>query len=157
MNRYAVLGQPIQQSLSPVIHGAFAQQLGIAITYERIEVAPEALAERLVELHAHGYLGLNVTAPHKLGALAAAVTRTPRAELAGAANTLTRNETGWQADNTDGEGLVRDLRDNLGWTLAGKRVLLLGSGGAARGVIQPLLEAGPAELIVSGRTPWNVE
>jgi shikimate dehydrogenase len=157
MNRYAVLGQPIAHSLSPQIHQAFAAQAGERLSYERIEVAPEALAERLAALHAQHYLGLNVTQPHKPAVLAAAVQSTERAQRAGAANTLTRLAEGWRADTTDGEGLVRDLRDNLGWTLSGKAVLLLGSGGAARSVIEALLGEKPAALVVSGRTPWNVE
>jgi shikimate dehydrogenase len=157
MNRYAVLGQPIAQSRSPQIHQWFAEQSGVSLTYEAIDVAPDALAERLGALHAQGYAGLNVTSPHKLAALAAAVERTPRAELAGAANTLTRLDAGWRADTTDGEGLVRDLRDNLRWPLTGRRVLLLGAGGAARSVLKALLDEKPAELVISSRTPWNVE
>lgn len=157
MDRYAVLGQPIAHSLSPQIHAWFAEQSGAALSYEKIEVAPEGLAERLAALHAQGYAGLNVTLPHKLAALSAATESTPRAQIAGAANTLTRIETGWRADNTDGEGLVRDLRDNLKWPIAGKRVLLLGAGGAARGVLKPLLDEKPGELVLSSRTPWTVE
>jgi shikimate dehydrogenase len=156
MDRFAVLGQPIAQSRSPQIHAAFAQQLGIRIAYEKLEVAPEALADTLARLHRDGHRGLNVTAPHKLGALAAAIEKTPRAELAGAANTLTRLDTGWRADTTDGDGLVRDLHSH-GFAPAGRRVLLLGSGGAARGVLAPLLDERPAVLVVSGRTPWTVE
>lgn len=157
MDRYAVLGQPIAHSLSPRIHGWFAQALGESISYEKIEVAPEALAERLAALHAQGYAGLNVTQPHKPAVLAAAGERTPRAELAGAANTLTRLDVGWRADTTDGEGLARDLRHALGWTLTGKSVLLLGAGGAARSVLKALLDENPAELVISSRTPWQVE
>jgi shikimate dehydrogenase len=157
MDRFAVLGQPIAQSQSPQIHGWFAEQLGLQLSYEKIEVAPAALAETLARLHAEGYRGLNVTAPHKTGALAAAVAKTPRAELAGAANTLTRDDNGWRADTTDGEALVRDLRDNHWLAIASKRVVLLGSGGAVRSVIQPLLDERPALLVVSGRTPWKVE
>jgi shikimate dehydrogenase len=157
MSRYAVLGQPIAQSRSPQIHQWFAEQAGATLTYEAIDVAPDALLERLAALHAQGYAGLNVTSPHKLAALAAAVERSPRAELAGAANTLTRLDSGWRADTTDGEGLVRDLRDNLRWPLTGRRVLLLGAGGAARSVLKALLDDKPAELVISSRTPWNVE
>jgi shikimate dehydrogenase len=157
MDRYAVLGQPIAHSLSPQIHGWFAEQSHAQLSYEKVDVAPEALAERLAALHAQGYAGLNVTLPHKLAALAAATEKTPRAEIAGAANTLTRIGAGWRADNTDGEGLVRDLRDNLKWPIAGRRVLLLGAGGAARGVLKPVLDEKPAELVISSRTPWTVE
>jgi shikimate dehydrogenase len=157
VDRFAVLGQPIAQSHSPQIHGWFAEQFGIQLSYEKLEVAPAELAETLAYLHRENYRGLNVTAPHKLAALAAAVAKTPRAELAGAANTLTREDAGWRADNTDGDALVRDLRDNHWLALAGKRVLLLGAGGAARGVLKPLLDERPASLVISSRTPWTVE
>lgn len=155
--RFAVLGQPVAQSQSPQIHHWFAEQLGATLVYERIDVAPDGFAERIAALHAQGYHGLNVTSPHKLAALAGADQRTPRAERAGAANTLTRLDAGWRADTTDGEGLVRDLRDNLGYPLSGRKILLLGSGGAARSVLAPMLEERPAELVLSGRTPWVVE
>lgn len=157
VSRFALLGQPVAHSPSPQVHQSFAAQFGIALAYEKIEVAPEDFAATLARLHAEGYRGLNVTLPHKLAALAAAAERTPRAELAGAANTLVRTDAGWRADNTDGEGLVRDLRDNLGLALAGRRVLLLGAGGAARGALEPLLGEKPAVLVVSSRTPWTVE
>ncbi|MGH8481303.1 MAG: shikimate dehydrogenase, partial [Nevskiaceae bacterium] len=143
--------------LSPQIHQGFARQFKLELSYERLEVAPEALGATLGRLHAEGYRGLNITLPHKLAALAAAAEKAPRAELAGAANTLVRLEHGWRADNTDGEGLVRDLRDNHWLALSGKRVLLLGAGGAARGALKPLLDERPAELVISSRTPWTVE
>lgn len=155
--RYAVLGQPIAQSKSPQIHAWFASQLGKSISYERIEVAPAALAETLARLHREDYRGLNVTAPHKLDALAACAEKSELAQLAGAANTLTHIAAGWRADTTDGDGLVRDLRDNLRLPVAGQRVLLLGAGGAARSVLKALLDEKPAELVISSRTPWNVE
>jgi shikimate dehydrogenase len=157
IERFAVLGQPIAQSLSPQIHAGFAAQFGIRLDYERIEVAPGALAETLARLHLEGLRGVNVTAPHKLEALATAAEKTPRAELAGAANTLTHLPRGWRADTTDGDGLIRDLRGNHWLALAGKKVLLLGSGGVVRSVLKPLLEEHPALLVVSGRTPWTVE
>jgi len=157
MDRFAVLGQPVAHSLSPQIHESFAQQFGLALSYEKLEVAPDQLAATLARLHADGYRGLNVTLPHKLAALAAAAEPTPRAQLAGAANALVRMDAGWRADNTDGEGLVRDLRGNHWLSLAGKRVLLLGAGGAARGVLKPLLDEHPAQLVISSRTPWTVE
>jgi shikimate dehydrogenase len=157
MDRFAVLGQPVAHSLSPQIHEGFAAQFGLALGYDKLEVAPEPFAATLERLHADGYRGLNVTLPHKLAALAGAAEKAPRAELAGAANTLVRLAGGWRADNTDGEGLVRDLRGNHQLALAGKRVLLLGAGGAARGVLKPLLDERPAELVISSRTPWTVE
>ncbi len=157
MDRFAVLGQPVAHSLSPQIHEGFAQQFGLALSYEKLEVAPEQLAGTLARLHAEGYRGLNITLPHKLAALAAAAEQTPRAQLAGAANALVRTGAGWRADNTDGEGLIRDLRGNHWLSLEGKRVLLLGAGGAARGVLKPLLDEHPAQLVISSRTPWVVE
>lgn len=155
--RFALLGQPVAHSPSPQIHQGFAQQLGIELSYEKFDVAPADVAATLARLHAEGYRGLNVTLPHKLAALAAAVEQAPRAALAGAANTMVRLDTGWRADNTDGEGLLCDLKRNLRLQLGGKRILLLGAGGAARGAIGPLLDEKPAVLVVSGRTPWIVE
>lgn len=157
MSRFAVIGQPIAHSASPRIHAAFGEQLGIALDYERIEVDPETLGERLGELHAEGYAGLNVTLPHKQAVSEQCAQRTERARLAEAVNTLSRIEGGWAGDNTDGEGLLRDLQDNLGVAPAGKRVLVLGAGGAARGILPPLLESGPAELVLSNRSPWKPE
>ena len=157
LDRYAVLGQPVAHSRSPQIHQWFAESTGVALSYERIEVAPEEFAATLARLLVEGYRGLNVTLPHKLAALDAATEKTPRSALAGAANTLVAIAGGWRADNTDGEGLVRDLRGNHGLAIAGKKVLLLGAGGAARGVLKPLLDEKPAELVISSRTPWRVE
>lgn len=157
MDRYAVLGQPVAHSLSPLIHQGFAAQFGLTLAYEKIEVAPEAFGATIGRLHSEGYRGLNITLPHKLAALAACNEKTQRAALAGAANALVRLPLGWRADNTDGEGLVRDLRDNHWLSLAGKKVLLLGAGGAARGALKPLLDERPAQLVVSSRTPWKVE
>lgn len=157
MSRFAVIGQPVAHSASPRIHAAFGEQLGIALDYERIEVAPEGLAEQLSELHAQGYAGLNVTLPHKQAVSEQCAQRTERAQMAEAVNTLSRIDGGWAGDNTDGEGLLRDLQDNLGVTLAGKRVLVLGAGGAARGILPPLLGVDPAELVLSNRSPWKPE
>lgn len=157
MSRFAVIGQPIAHSASPRIHAAFGEQLGIALDYERIEVGPETLGERLGGLHADGYAGLNVTLPHKQTVSEQCARLSERARLAEAVNTLSHIEGGWAGDNTDGEGLLRDLQDNLGVTLAGKRVLVLGAGGAARGILPPLLEASPIELVLSNRSPWKPE
>lgn len=156
MDRYCVIGQPISHSKSPQIHSMFAQQLGADLSYGAIEVAPADLAATLQRLHGEGYLGLNVTLPHKTAVRALCESVSERAELAGAVNTLIRTPTGWQGDNTDGEGLMHDLR-NLGIEVAGKRVLVLGAGGAARGILKPLLDAKPAELTLSNRNPWKPE
>ena len=151
--RYAVFGQPIAHSLSPRIHLRFAQACGIALAYEAIEIAPEDFSERLAALHRDGLRGANVTLPLK--ELAARLCRalSPAARLSGAVNTLVRREDGWFGDNTDGLGLCRDLSHNLGTPLHGRRVLLLGAGGAARGVVPALFDEGVAELVVANRSP----
>jgi shikimate dehydrogenase len=157
MDRYAVIGQPIAHSKSPFIHAQYARQTAQELSYDAIEVAPGALVETLKRLHAEGYHGLNVTLPHKFEVAKLCESVTERAQLAAAVNTLIRTETGWRGDNTDGEGLVRDLTQNLHLLIAGKRVLVLGSGGAARGILKPLLDQKPAELTLSGRNPWKPE
>lgn len=157
MDRYAVIGQPVAHSKSPFIHAAFARQTGQKLSYEAIEIAPAALADTLRQLHAEPLLGLNATLPHKLAVAVLCESVSERAKLAGAVNTLVRTDSGWTGDNTDGAGFVHDLTVNLGVSLAGKRVLLLGAGGAARGLIAPILAERPAELAVSNRNPWKPE
>lgn len=156
MDRYAVIGQPIAHSKSPVIHALFARQTGQSLTYEAIEIAPAALAERVMQLHAEGLRGCNVTLPHKQAVAALCESVSERAQLAGAVNTLVRTDTGWSGDNTDGEGFLRDL-SRLGIRVAGRRVLVLGAGGAARGILGPLLSERPSQLVVSNRNPWKPE
>lgn len=155
-DRYAVIGQPISHSRSPVIHAQFAQQTAQDLVYEAIAIAPEALASELQRLHAEGVRGLNVTLPHKQAVAKICESVSERAQLAGAVNTLTRTDAGWIGDNTDGEGFVTDLA-RLGLGVAGRRVLVLGAGGAARGILAPLLTARPAQLVVSNRNPWKPE
>ncbi|MFC4728653.1 shikimate dehydrogenase [Coralloluteibacterium thermophilus] len=150
--RYAVVGRPIAHSLSPRIHAAFARETGIALTYTAIEAAPEEFEAVLAAFVAEGGRGLNVTLPHKERAFALCAEATPRARAAGAANTLTWTGGGWHGDNTDGAGLVRDLTERRRHDLRGRRCLLLGAGGAARGVAPLLLDAGVSELIVVNRT-----
>lgn len=157
MDRYAVIGQPISHSKSPFIHAQYARQTGQELSYDAIEVAPEALEETLKRLHAEGYRGLNVTLPHKIPVAKLCESVSERAQLAAAVNTLIRTDTGWRGDNTDGEGLVRDITHHLGLQIAGKRVLVLGAGGAGRGILKPLLDQKPAELTLSGRNPWKPE
>lgn len=157
MDRYAVIGFPVSHSKSPTIHARFAEQTQQALSYEAIEVAPEALAGTLAQLHAQGFQGLNVTLPHKLAVMKACEQVSARAQLAGAVNTLIRTDGGWRGDNSDGEGFITDLRRNLGIDVAGKRVLVLGAGGAARGILKPLLDQQPAELVLSSRNPWKPE
>jgi shikimate dehydrogenase len=151
-HRYAVIGNPVAHSRSPQIHAAFARQTGEAVEYTRIEAPIEAFIEVASEFFRAGGQGLSVTVPFKSEALALAADATARARLAGAANTLAIQPDGsLLADNTDGIGLIRDLTLNLGVDLAGRRVLLLGAGGAARGVIGPLLAESPAALFVANR------
>lgn len=151
-DRYAVFGHPVAHSKSPLIHAAFARQTGEVLTYEAILAPLDGFAASVADFVAHGGRGANVTVPFKEEAFQLATQKTPRAALAGAVNTLLFSETGITGDNTDGAGLVADLTRNLGVTLDGACVLLLGAGGAARGVIGPLLEAGVSELVVANRT-----
>lgn len=152
-DRYAVMGNPIGHSKSPLIHAQFAAQTGQHLKYEALLVEPGRFAAAVVEFHAGGGRGLNVTVPFKQDAWVLAQQRTPRAERAGAVNTLW-----WDAqdhlhgDNTDGVGLVRDLCGNQGLILAGQRILLVGAGGAARGVLEPLLREHPVKLVIANRT-----
>lgn len=155
-DRYAVIGQPVGHSLSPRIHRLFAAQAGADLRYEAIEVAPAALAETLERLRAGGYRGLNVTLPHKAEVAALCEAVSERARIAGAVNALSAGGVGWRGDNTDGEGLLRDLA-RLRFAIAGKKILLLGAGGAARGILAPLLDGKPAELTLSNRNPWKPE
>lgn len=156
MDRYAVIGQPIAHSRSPLIHAAFAEQTGQALVYEAIEIAPASLAVELDRLRDEGLRGLNVTLPHKQAVAKLCEQVSECAQLAGAVNTLARTDSGWRGDNTDGEGFVADLQ-RLGIGIAGRRVLVLGAGGATRGILGPLLAAAPAQLVVSNRNPWKPE
>ncbi|MBM3375455.1 MAG: shikimate dehydrogenase [Betaproteobacteria bacterium] len=168
VDHYAVLGSPIAHSRSPFIHHAFAGQSEAALQYDRIETSAEALAQTLDRLWAEGYKGLNLTIPLKEAAFALAQTRgwniAPRAQAAGAVNTLVRvaetNQTGeaaeggsWSADNTDGIGLVRDLTRILGdGGLNGNEVLIIGAGGATRGLISPFRDAGLQRIVLANRS-----
>jgi shikimate dehydrogenase len=152
-DRYAVIGHPVEHSRSPFIHARFARQTGQDLQYDALEVAPARLAATLQQFFAAGGRGLSVTLPHKGAAAALAHELTPRAAQAGAANTLSMRDDGaLLGDNTDGAGLVRDLTHNLGVSVAGRRLLLLGAGGAAHGVLLPLLGLAPQEIFVANRT-----
>ncbi len=152
-DRYAVMGNPVGHSRSPRIHALFAEQTGQNLTYEAIQVDTGGLAQAIGNFRASGGHGLNITVPFKEKAFELADRLSDRARQAGAVNTLTLEADGVAGDNTDGIGLVADLRDHLEWTLDGAKVLLVGAGGAARGAVVPLLEAGVAELRVVNRTP----
>lgn len=152
-----VVGQPISHSKSPLIHRLFADQLGIPLQYQRLEIAPGTLAAALAQLHAEGCRGVNVTVPLKEEAALLADTRTEGVALAGAANTLWWTGDEISAANTDGEGLLNDLIRNLKLDLRGRRILLLGAGGAAAGVIGPLLAVHPVALWVMNRNVARAE
>lgn len=151
--RYAVIGHPVQHSQSPFIHAEFARHTGEPVEYGRLECALDGFADAVRGFAAGGALGCNVTVPFKLqsGALARHVT--PRAQRAQAANVLRFDGDGWLADNTDGIGLVRDISVNAGFELARRTVLLIGAGGAAAGVLGPLIAARPGHIRVVNRTP----
>ena len=160
-DRYAVFGNPISHSRSPAIHAAFAAQTGEDIVYTAILAPLDGFAASVRDFIAAGGRGANVTVPFKEEAFRLAARLTPRAKLAGAVNTLIFAAPEPAAadapalitgDNTDGAGLLRDLEHNLGCRIAGRRVLLLGAGGAARGALGPLLAAGPAQVFIANRT-----
>jgi shikimate dehydrogenase len=150
--RYAVIGNPIEHSKSPLIHQAFARETAQDISYERILAPQDAFPEVIATLVAAGYGGANVTVPFKLEAFALANRLTERAHDAGAVNTLVFDGADIVGDNTDGVGLVTDIQNNLHVDLAGKRILLIGAGGAAEGVLHPLLEQRPSLLVIANRT-----
>jgi shikimate dehydrogenase len=150
--RFAVLGQPVDHSLSPYIHKHFARQWSIDLDYIRLELAPEALAQGLIRFAADGGVGMNVTLPHKRAVMALCSELMPRARRAQSVNTLSYIDGAWHGDNTDGIGLVNDLCMRHNIDLRGRRTLLLGAGGAAFGVAPALLDAGIGELLVCNRT-----
>jgi shikimate dehydrogenase len=151
-DRYAVIGHPVSQSRSPFIHSRFAAQTGQSLTYTTIDATPADFESTVRRFFAEGGKGLNVTIPHKEAAFTLADELTPRAQRACAANTLAWRTGGKiLGDNTDGAGLARDLLNNHRITIAGRRVLLLGAGGAARGALAPLLGLKPSDLVIVNR------
>jgi shikimate dehydrogenase len=156
-DRYAVIGNPIAHSKSPDIHARFAEQTHQQLTYERLLAPLDGFVETVSSFVREGGKGLNITVPFKLEAHALATTLTPRAQAAGAVNTLQFKDGAILGDNTDGVGLVQDIIKNAGIGIAGKSVLLLGAGGAARGVLLPLLEQGPRRLVLANRTLSKAE
>ena len=152
-DHYAVIGNPIEHSKSPAIHATFAQQTGEEIDYTRILGEMDGFKRNVADFISRGGKGLNITVPFKEDAWRLADERSPGAETAGAVNTLILLEDGrLRGDNTDGTGLVRELGKNHGCELKGKRILLLGAGGASRGVIRPLLDTEPLSLTIANRT-----
>lgn len=151
-DRYGVVGHPVAHSRSPFIHGIFARQTEQNLVYRLYDVAPDDFEAFCAQFFGTGGQGLNVTVPHKAAAAAFADELTPRAARAGAVNTLAKRPAGILGDNTDGAGLVRDLTRNLGLTLERARILILGAGGATRGILAPLLEQEPEEIVIANRT-----
>jgi shikimate dehydrogenase len=158
IDRYAVFGSPINHSKSPKIHRLFAEQTGQSLSYEAQEVKAESFDEAVGSFFAAGGKGLNCTVPLKELAYRFAARKTERAERSKAVNTLALQADGTiLGDNTDGCGLVRDLVNNHRIPLAGKRILILGAGGASRGILGPILEEAPAALAIANRTPEKAE
>lgn len=158
MARYAVIGSPISHSKSPIIHGMFAQQTNQVLSYDAIQVEPNDFETFVSTFFTDGGSGLNITVPHKERAHKLATKLEPRAELAGAVNTLFLNDEALICgDNTDGPGLVRDLEINHGFEIKDKKVLVIGAGGAVRGALVSLIEAQPAAISVVNRTLEKAE
>ena len=157
-DHYAVIGNPISHSKSPLIHTEFAKQTEQDLDYITREIPLDDLASGLNKLQAEGFKGINITVPFKEQAWQIVSNKSEHATRAGAINTIVFNDDGsLYGDNTDGIGLCRDLVDNHKIELKGKRILLLGAGGAARGVIEPLLTYQPAELVIANRTDSKAE
>jgi len=156
-DKYAVIGNPIAHSQSPLIQEAFAKQTEQDLSYEKILAPLNGFAAKIHELIALGYKGVNITVPFKLQAFQLATKLSQRAQYAGAVNTLSFNGAEILGDNTDGAGLVRDIELNLNIPITGKRILLIGAGGAAEGVLHPLLARHPALLVITNRTLAKAE
>jgi shikimate dehydrogenase len=153
-DQYGVAGHPIAHSWSPFIHGMFAKATAQNLVYRLFDIAPDQFRGEALRLFAAGVRGLNVTLPHKQAAAELVNELTPRAFRAQAVNTIAFfDDTSLLGDNTDGLGLTADLERNLGITLTDKRVLILGAGGAVRGVLGPLLERDLREVVIANRTP----
>lgn len=156
--QYAVMGNPVAHSLSPRIHAEFARRTRQRMVYTAIQVDEGGFPQALGNFQAAGGKGLNITVPFKQQAWALVDRRSARAERAGAVNTIRIEPDGsLYGDNTDGAGLLRDLRERLGLRLEGARLLLLGAGGAARGVVEPLLDSNPASLVIANRSVERAE
>lgn len=154
---YAVIGNPIAHSLSPYIHTEFSRQTGQDMRYEALLAPLDSFINTINEFRQRGGKGMNVTVPFKLEAYKLVTSLTERAKMAQAVNTLKFNKDHFLGDNTDGIGLKRDITLNLGFTVENKRILLMGAGGAARGVILPLLEDKPNMLVIANRTKHKAQ
>jgi len=151
-DRYAVVGNPIAQSKSPLMHAEFARQTGEDMRYDAMLAPLDGFAAAVAEFRARGGKGMNVTVPFKLQAFELATRHTERAQQARAVNTLKFDADGILGDNTDGAGIVTDIESNLAFPIRGRRVLMLGAGGAARGALLPLLQQQPASVELANRT-----
>jgi shikimate dehydrogenase len=158
LDQYGVFGHPVGHSFSPFIHGVFARDTGQQMSYRAYDVEPQEFGTRVQEFFGAGGRGLNITLPHKVAAVEVAQELTARAAHAAAINTLAlQDDNVVLGDNTDGAGLVRDLCDNLGLVVTQRRLLILGAGGATRGVLAPLLGLQPAIAVIANRTPERAE
>jgi len=152
-DRYGLMGHPVGHSWSPFIHGMFARQSGASLSYKLYDVPADKFRAAALEFFTSGGRGLNVTVPHKRAAAELVNRMTGRAERAGAVNTIVmQSGNELLGDNTDGAGLIADLLTNLGFELADRSVLVLGAGGATRGIVAPLLQSGAASLVIANRT-----
>ena len=152
IDRYGVMGFPVSHSRSPIIHRLFALQTGQELQYELLQVAPDKLGSSVRQFQNTGGKGLNITLPHKTEVLRLVDDMSESARSAGALNTLSFNDDGIYGDNTDGIGLMRDLTTNLGLQLGGANILILGAGGATRGILAPLLDVNPRAITIANRT-----
>jgi shikimate dehydrogenase len=156
-DRYAVVGHPVEHSRSPLIHTLFARQTGQRLTYELLDAEPAEFETAVRGFGAAGGKGLNVTVPHKQAAFALCDEKSAAAKAAGAVNTISIRRGHLRGDNTDGIGFIRDVTVNQRQALGGRRIVVLGAGGAARGIIGPLLAERPAELTIANRTKERAE
>lgn len=155
---YGVVGHPVGHSLSPFIQAMFARQTGESISYRLYDVSPDEFSGFVAGFFDRGGRGLNITVPHKIVAVEAANELTTRAAHAAAVNTLALRDDGTiLGDNTDGPGLVRDLCDNLGLVITNRRLLIIGAGGATRGILAPLLGLSPTSVVIANRTPERAQ
>lgn len=152
MDIYAVLGNPIKHSLSPIIHHQFSQQTGIALHFDKILVPLNGFVKAVQNFIKRGACGFNITAPFKLDAFVIATQLTDNAKIAGAVNTIKVKGKQLIGENTDGSGLVNDLSHNIGISLKDKNILILGAGGAARGILLPLLNCQPKQVMIANRS-----
>lgn len=156
-DRYALVGHPVSHSRSPLIHQLFARQMGADIAYELIDAEPQEFETAVLGFQAAGGKGMNVTVPHKEAAFALCKSHGADAMAAGAVNTISFTSGGLHGDNTDGTGFIRDVQVNNEIALAGKRVVILGAGGAARGIVGPILAEDPKSLLIANRTIARAE